>query len=294
MKHVSTLTVIFIIMLAGVSYAQQTGIPVKWEELTGPEFIEAVEQSGGSCLIPIGVLEKHGPHLPIGTDVMDVREIAVRAAESEYIIVFPEYYFGQIHEAKHQPGTVAYSQELQWKMLQETCDELGRNGIKNIILVNGHGGNRSFLPYFCQSQLASARDYAVILFQPRRDPETAEKIRKMRKTTTGGHADESETSMMLVNRPDMTHMERANEQSGENLNRLNLPYASTSIDWYSMYPNHYAGDGSPANAELGKLLIEDEVGQLVELIRAVKQDDTVHTLLREFYEESEKPLETKQ
>jgi creatinine amidohydrolase len=294
MKHISTLIVIFIIMLTGTAYAQQEGIPVKWEELTGPDFIEAVKKAEGSCLIPIGVLEKHGPHLPIGTDVMDVREIAVRAAEKEYVIVFPEYYFGQIHEAKHQPGTVAYSQELQWKMLQETCDELGRNGIKNIILVNGHGGNRSFLPYFIQSQLASPRDYAVIIFEPGRDPETNEKIRKMRKTTTGGHADEAETSEMLVNRPDITHMDRANEQSGENLNRLNLPYASTSIDWYSMYPNHYAGDGSPANVELGEFLIEDKVGQLVELIRAVKKDDTVHALLKEFYNQSEKPLETKQ
>lgn len=295
MKHVCTLTVIFLLMFfAGETYAQQTGLPVKWEELTTPDFIKAVKNSESTCIIPIGVLEKHGPHLPIGTDVMSIREIAVRAAKKEYVLVFPGSYAGQINVAKPQPGTIAYSQELQLKMLQETCDELGRNGIKNIIIANGHGGNTSLMSYFCRRQLESRRDYAVIIFRAGTYPETDEKIRKLRKTTVGGHADEKETSTMLVSRPDLTHIERANEQSGENQSRFSLPYATTSVDFYDMYPNHYAGDGSPANVELGKLIIEDGVSQLVELIKAVKKDDTVHKVLQEFYEKSEKPLETKQ
>jgi hypothetical protein len=130
-------------------------LPVKCEELTSPEFAQAVELSGSVCILPIGILEKHGPHLPLGTDMMDAREVALRAAKQEYSIVFPEYYFGQIYEAKHQPGTIAYSAELVWNLLQETCDELARNGLKKIIIVNGHGGNRFFLNYFCLAQLAN-------------------------------------------------------------------------------------------------------------------------------------------
>ncbi|MFC1542207.1 creatininase family protein [Candidatus Latescibacterota bacterium] len=294
MRHVCILTVFFSIMLTGALYAQETGIPVKWEELTTPDFIKAVKNSGSTCIIPIGVLEKHGAHLPLGTDVMSIREIAVRAAKQDYAIVFPYYYAGQINVAKPQPGTVAYSQELQLKLLQETCDELGRNGIKNIIIANGHGGNTSFLSYFCRRQLENRRDYAVLIFRARTYPETDEKIKKIRKTTFGGHADEEETSTMLVTRPDLTHVERANEQSGESQGRFNLPYATSSVDFYDMYPNHYAGDGSPANVELGNLIIEDGVSQLVELIKAVKKDDTVHKVLKEFYDKLENPLETKQ
>ncbi|MFC1508411.1 creatininase family protein [Candidatus Omnitrophota bacterium] len=282
------------VFLAAVSSAQQAAFPVKWEEMTTPEFISAVEKSEATCLIPIGVLEKHGPHLPLGTDMLSIREIAVRAARKEYSIVFPHYYFGQIHEARHQPGTMAYSPELLWKMLQETCDELGRNGIRKIILVNGHGGNNSFLPYFCQSQLAGKRDYSVIIFQPEHDPETAEKIRKLRETTTDGHAGETETSEMLVLHPGITHPERGNEQSGADLNRLELPYGYTAIWWYAKFPNHYAGDGSKANRELGNLLINSDVDQLAKLIKAVKTDDTVHKLQQQFYKQSEQPLETKQ
>jgi creatinine amidohydrolase len=125
-------------------------------------------------------------------------------------------------------------------------------------------------------------------------PETEEKIKKLRKTTLGGHADEEESSIMLVLKPDITHIERANEQSGENQSRFSLPYATTSLDFYDRYPNHYAGDGSPANEELGNLIVNDGVSQLVELIRAVKKDDTIHKVLKEFYDKSENPLKTKQ
>ena len=55
--------------------------------------------------------------------------------------MFPEYYFGQIFEAKHEPGTIAYSAKLQLALLQETTDEMSRNGCKKILIVNGHGGN---------------------------------------------------------------------------------------------------------------------------------------------------------
>ena len=63
--------------------------------------------------------------------------------------MFPEYYFGQIAEAKHEPGTMAYSRGLQLALLQETTDEMARNGCKKILIVNGHGGNEQPAPLFC-------------------------------------------------------------------------------------------------------------------------------------------------
>ena len=78
----------------------------------------------------------------------DQRALPLRAcAGQEYTVVFPDYYFGQIFEARHQPGTVAYSARMQLDLLQETTDEMGRNGCKKIIVVNGHGGNEHFLAY---------------------------------------------------------------------------------------------------------------------------------------------------
>jgi len=282
-------------ILAGETSASSTDLPVKWAELTAPDFIKAVEKSGGVCLIPIGVFEKHGPHLPLGTDLFDVREVALRAAKKEYALVFPEYYFSQILEAKHQPGTIAYSPKLIWDILQETCDEISRNGIKKIILVNGHGGNNNFLPFFGMAQLEKQRDYCVVLFRPEEYPAVAEKVKKLKESKNGGHAGETETSMMQVSRPDLVHKDRAKEQSGEDLARLkHIPANFTGIFWYAQYPNHYAGDGSYAKPELGELLIKSEADQLADLIKILKKDDTILNLQKRFYNESENPLKTKQ
>jgi len=280
---------------AGETPASSTDLSVKWGELTAPDFIKAAEKSGGVCLIPIGVFEKHGPHLPLGTDLIDVREVALRAAKKEYALVFPEYYFSQILEAKHQPGTIAYSPKLIWDILQETCDEISRNGIKKIILVNGHGGNNNFLPFFGLAQLEKQRDYCVVLFKPQTSPEVAEKVSKLKESKNGGHAGETETSTMQVSRPDLVHKDRAKDQSGEDLARLkHIPTNYTGIFWYAQYPNHYAGDGSYAKPELGELLINAKVDQLVDLIKILKKDDTILSLQKQFYNESKNPLKTKQ
>jgi len=293
------LSTLFILTAAVVFAGKRPGcsfeLPVKWGELTAPDFIKAVERSGGLCLIPIGVFEKHGPHLPLGTDLIDVREIALRAAKKEYALVFPEYYFSQILEAKHQPGTIAYSPKLIWDILQETCDEISRNGIKKIVLVNGHGGNNNFLPFFGQAQLEQQRGYCVVLFRPQTSAKVAEQVKKLRETKNGGHAGEIETSMMQVSRPDLVHIDRVKEQSGQDLTRLkHIPTNFTGIFWYAQYPNHYAGDGSYAKSEFGELLINSRVDQLVDLIKTLKKDDTILNLQNRFYNESKKPLKTKQ
>src|SRR6266478_5899567 len=140
--------------------ASQTKLSVHWEELTAADFKDGIARAQGTCLLPFGIMEKHGPHLPLGNDLLNVRYVALNAAQQEYAIVFPEYYFGQIFEAKHEPGTVAYSRGLQLQLLQETTDEMARNGCKKIIIVNGHGGNNSLLPFFAQSELEAPNHYA--------------------------------------------------------------------------------------------------------------------------------------
>jgi creatinine amidohydrolase len=267
-------------------------IPYKMEEITSPQFLTAVEKAGGVCVIPLGIIEKHGPHLPLGTDLFEAREITCRAVEKEYAVVFPPYFTGQIFEAKHQPGAIAYSAELMWKMLDETCNELSRNGLKKIILMNGHGGNNSFLQYFCQAQLASPRDYIVVLFQPDPNQATQKEISSLKKSKTDGHAGEEETSMMYVIRPDLVHADMAKNQSGEDQARLKqLPYGYTGIWWYAKYPNHYAGNGSFYSKELGELLINSDAGQLAELIRFLKTDNSIKTLTEEFYNRAKNPVQ---
>src|SRR5512142_2220634 len=84
-------------VLAAAPSAGQSAAPalsVRYEELTAPDFARAVARSGGTVIVPLGILEKHGPHLPLGTDLIDCREIALRAAATDYTIVFPPYFVG--------------------------------------------------------------------------------------------------------------------------------------------------------------------------------------------------------
>lgn len=272
----------------------ESKLSVNYEELTSPDFMKAVEKSNGTCIIPFGILEKHGPHMPLGTDLLDAREISIRAAQNEYAIVFPQYYFGQIFEAKQQPGTIAYSPEIIWKLLQETCDELSRNGIKKIIIVNGHGGNNNFIKYFCQAQLEKRKDYAVIMYLPEENAEVQKEIQKLRKTVGDDHAGETETSCILSFRPELIKLDKANTQSGKDKKQLDgLNDSFTGIWWYAKFPNHYAGDGSPANKALGDLILNSDVEQLTKFIKSIKEENRIIELQNKFFDEAENPLETK-
>ena len=270
-------------------------LSANWEELTASDFALAVKQSEGVCVVPIGVIEKHGQQLPLGTDVFTAREVCRRASAKEYCLIYPFYFAGQIFEAKHQPGTIAYSPELMYQLLDETCKEISRNGVKKIILVNGHGGNTAWLQYFCQVQLASSRDYVVYYTTPSVSQEVQKKITAMRKTTVGGHADEVETSSMMVVRPDLVKIERATAESGANLHRLqHIPSSLfAGINWYSQYPNHYAGDAKDANTAIGELSIESRSLTLSEMIKAVKADNDAIRLQNEFFLDALNPLNTK-
>jgi creatinine amidohydrolase len=288
--RVRGLAYLALLLVAASAAKAQTKHSVRWEELTSADFRDAITQSQGTCLLPFGILEKHGPHLPLGTDLLDVRYAALHAAEQNYAVVFPEYYFGQIFEAKHEPGTIAYSAELQIKLLQETTDEMARNGCKKIVIVNGHGGNENLLPYFAQSQLDKPHDYVVYVQWGREEPQGGPE----KKDHVNMHAGETETSTMMIARPDLVHQDRAASESGADQKRVNLPDdVYTGIWWYARFPNHYSGDGARATKELGTFEMNAWVAAIGEAIRAVKADDESLKLQNEFYEKSKHPLDTR-
>jgi creatinine amidohydrolase len=233
----------------------QAKLSVKWEELTAGDFRQAIVEAQGTCLLPFGILEKHGPHLPLGTDLLNVRYVAEHAAEQEYAVVFPQYYAGQIFEAKHQPGTIAYSPELQLMLLQETTDEMARNGCKKVIIVNGHGGNEHLLPYFAQSQLYKPHDYVVYV---QWGHEATKKV-GAEKTGPDWHAGESETSNVLVTHPDLVHsgsrqrrIRRRPEARQSALNRLhrNLVVRPFPESLLRRWQRGHQGAGRGGRAEL--------------------------------------------
>jgi creatinine amidohydrolase len=276
--------------LAAPAMAQEK-LSVNWEELTAADFAKGIAQSKGVCVLPFGIVEKHGPQLPLGTDLINVRYASIEGAKQEYAIVFPAYYFGQIFEARHEPGTLAYSAGLQLQLLEETTGEMARNGCKKIVIVNGHGGNVHLLPFFAQAQLAHRHDFIVYVYMLPGPPPGRPPLHSQ----VDAHAGESETSHVMISRPDLVHMDRVNQESGADLNRLDLPAGMyTGIWWYAKFPDHYAGDASFANRQLGEFDMKAWAAGIANAIRAAKADNESLRLQNEFYEKAEHPLDTKQ
>ncbi|MGQ9479749.1 MAG: creatininase family protein, partial [Thermoproteota archaeon] len=166
-----------------------------WEHSTSPD-IEAAVEGNLVAVIPIGSIEIHGPHMPTGTDSITVYEVARRAAEREPAVVLPPFYYAYVPENRHFPGTVSLSARTLLALLEEVCDEVGRNGFRKILIVNGHGGNNSLLRVFLRDSLTRRRDYALYaLIEPLAPLE--EFIPRIQESELIGHACEIETSIGL-------------------------------------------------------------------------------------------------
>lgn len=266
---------------------------MKWENLNIDEFKEGLDKSQGVVLVPIGCLEKHGSHMPLGTDIIIAREIAIRASKIESAMVFPFMPFGIVGEVKHKLGTISLSSNLVYQILEELCDELARNGFNKIIFVDGHGGNNNFLKYFMQSRLEKNHEYITYYFDVGFKDEKfwKEYQEKFGRVLESGHACEFETSTLLEIDENLVQKEKIDSEQTKSLHRLDeITQAGlyTGISWYADYPEQIAGDPSNASKERGVWINERNVQRLVNAIKIVKEDEKALFLLKEYYSKHKK------
>lgn len=268
---------------------------MNWENLSADCFEAAVKECGGVCLVPIGCLEKHGYHLPLGTDISIAREIAMRAAKIEEMMIFPYYPFGMVSEVRHKSGTVALSPNLQMQILEELCEELSRNGFKKIILGNGHGGNNLYLRFFAQTTLQKRVDYEVyVLDLWELSWEQLDHLNsKYGAPTESGHADVYETSNIMAISPelvDMTKVDIAESKGMHRMDELNSHRAFSAISWYGDYPQQFAGDPTGASAEYGNEIMDFNAENVAAAVKVIKESNLVGKLFKEFYDYSDNPV----
>jgi creatinine amidohydrolase len=263
-----------------------------WENLTGDEFPQAVASAQGVCLLPLSCIERHGHHLPLGTDLFIARELCRRASQIEPVVVFPDVFLSQILEARHCQGTIAAEPDLFFRLLEAVCREIARNGLAKIVIVNAHGGNEAFLQFFAQAQLAQCRDYVVYVVDPALLPEDETAVSAQWQTTVDGHAGEIETSQILAIHPELVQLARLPaEPEGMPQGRLRTLRqlgVSTGIWWYADHPTHYRGDGHPATSQKGDRFLAARARALSLAIREIKQDQETKRLQDEFFRAAER------
>ena len=281
-----------------------------WEELREEEFEEAVRASGKVCVVPLGCLEMHGQHLPVGTDTMTCSYIAREAAKIEPVTVFPGQWFGSVPGLNMWKGTIDLSLELRLHMLDELCAEIARNGFKKIMLLNGHGGNCATLSAFVRNTLHTKKDYVVVArneyqygiqrlareirggqkFPELTDKDIENVLEFSKNEYLTGHACVNETSIMLEIEPQNVDLSRAEAVSGQDLHKTdsmtNKPY---SIDggvgfWLIDHPNSFEGEHiEMASANIGKVILRKRIEYQAEACRLLKRDDSLLEMYAEHW-----------
>ena len=269
-----------------------------WENLREEEFDAAIETAGKVCVVPIGCLEMHGQHLPVGTDAQTAYYVAKKAAELEDVCVFPPLYFGDVSGLTMWRGAIIFSLELLQRMLTELCDEIARNGFKKIVLLNGHGGNVHLLQNFIRSTKHQKKDYVVLtrneycysvthlsreLSGGVKFPELTEQDKQyvtdfVAAKKTYGHGGINETSIILKINPDAVRMDRMHAVNG--LSRKRTAYlGGTGFEhspslWLEDFPDSYEGDYSEGASErIGEVILRRRIEAQARACRLLKQDD---------------------
>jgi creatinine amidohydrolase len=292
-KFHRALSILTLTLGAGLCSAQV--LSPKWEDLASPDFGKAIQKASGVCVLPTGSIEKFGPAGPLGTNLYVIRIMALEAVKQEYAVVFPEYFVAQTTNVSNLPGAIAYSAHLQREMLEETTNEMARNGCKKILILNGHSGNMGMLTDFLSTEMSKPKDHIVYLMQggpPRMSPLTEETAKlpvelRPSKPDADGHGGEERISVLLAYHPDLVHLDRAHDEPilPVGSHRLNLPTGvQAGVAAAKQAPTGYLGDASGATAKRGKALTEYTAARIAEAIRAIKADEESPRLQKEFFE----------
>jgi len=255
-----------------------------WNEIASDE-VGRMPREKTVVLFPIGSLEIHGIHLPLGTDGLVIEKVAQLAAEKEPpSLVLPTLDYAYANENAHFPGGISLSAKTLISVVEEVCDEVSRNGFRKIILLNGHGGNNHILRAIQRDLLRKTRNYITYLYLEPWSP-IEDDIKELAKGATIEHACEIETSIALYL---IGHLVKLNKVKSEaKTGAPGFPdYVKTTVSWQRYCIEGYLGDPRRATIDKGKQLSDKWVGEVASLIKAVRDDQVSLQVLDDYYRRS--------
>lgn len=218
---------------------------------------EEADRNLDVAVLPVGSFEQHGRHLPLATDTMVACAISSALVERYGLFLLPPITIALSHEHSAFPGTVSISARTLYSVIRDIADSLEHQGIRKLILVNGHGGNYILGNIVQEANVGEPR---MALFPHRDDWSHARKAAGM---VTDGHEDmhggELETSILLHAAPEVVRPGYADE------------------DWVAAERTHLHIRGMAGYTESGLIgrpsLASAEKGQLAleQLVLSVEQ-----------------------
>ena len=207
-------------------------------------------------LLPVGAIEQHGPHLPLGADLVQPLHVLERVAEKTGAILAPPIPYGLVQTSRPYPGSVSVSFDGLRTYVRDVLADLVRNGFRRIVVVSGHaeGVHMAALRTAAKevvdaggADITVLSDYDIVYAS-----EFAEKGE--------GHAGKIETSRVLAARPELV---KGRGPKGEN----RIPRYAVVRDARRYWPG-VTGDPAKASVDLGNRIDDLVETELVAIVRA--------------------------
>ena len=243
-----------------------------WEEFTWPE-IEAYLKTVDTVILPCGAIEQHGPHLPLDVDYYDAKYMAYKVAEAcedPKPLVLPTIPFGVSYHHDGFKGTLSVTNDALSKFVYDLGMSLAHNGVKKIIILNGHGDNAPTLSYAAQMINRDAKIFVGVDTGETSDIDLINLI----ETPNDAHAGEIETSTTLAIRPEMVQMDKAQESTLKFGSKYLDFDNDRSISWYvrtdKISESGIMGDATKATKEKGEEMWEVMIRNMVRFVESIK------------------------
>ena len=250
------------------------------QDKTWEDAAKAIEASGGVAIIPVGSVEQHGYHLPLGTDSYVAITLAEDTAEQTGAVVTPPVWFGWSPHHMVRPGTITIRPEVLADLTYDIIKSVAAHGLKKIILINGHRIVNIIWMQICAERAQRELGVTVRIFDPA----------YMSKDIVGklgfgpvGHAEEVESSHMLCRYPELCHLERAKDNPIKETPLFSvdpcfthdtLCYVPSTLEHArknAEIAGGTAGEPTKSDPEKGRIYHEHLVKNLVAVIRMLQE-----------------------
>jgi|SRR6056297_1459780 len=250
---------------------------VMMSELSWDTYQRRLREEDAIVIVPVGAVEQHGYHLPLGTDWLMASYMARRAAENVGGIVAEPVAYGARSQVRtgggpHRCGTTSLNAETLIALVHDVLFEIGRHGARKIAVIDSHFENRFFLDEACyraQQTLALRGHDACILkmlYAERIEPETMGAVYAGMDNPPGldlEHGGILETAMMLYCYPDLVDMSRIADEPLPDF----PPYDLFPVEPGWVPESGCLSSGKTATREIGEMLVEEFVTHVTEALR---------------------------
>lgn len=244
-----------------------------WGVMSWPQIERYLEQLD-VALLPVGAVEQHGPHLPLDTDAFDASYLARRVAEAcnhPRPLVMPLVPYGVSYHHSDFRGTLSIGNETLADLIYDIGMSAAANGVRKLVIINGHGGNEPALNYAAQKINRDAHIFVCVDSGETSDVD----IKALVETPNDVHAGEIETSTSLAVRPHLVRRSLAVSEIPRFSSRY-LDFSSIrGVSWYA-YTDKISESGIMGNpllatAQKGEKIWEIMIAHLVALVEDLKQ-----------------------